>query len=621
MKDTFVFRELREEEVPVVFDMILSRIQWMDEQGIKSWNTTNYVDRYPITYYLEKTEQHEMFALADRETDRILCAGVLKQEDDRWHDNCSAIYVHNLVAANDSKGAGSTFLRCAEEYARSKAKEYLRLDSIEGNHTITAYYEKLGFRAVGNCVDGDYRGILREKRLNTMANNYCDLLKQTAGYAEAYVNHIADRRAFPDAESLEALSAFDEPLPKEGTDASKVIEQLHLIGSPATTAQTGGRYFGFVNGGLLPVAHAAAWLSDTWNQNGALYVMSPAASHLEQICEGWVRDLFGLPDDTAMGLVTGSSNALICALAAARNELYRRQGYDVAAKGLRNAPPIRVILGAGAHSAVKSALAVLGIGTEEMEIVPVDNFGRIIPEAVPALNNHSLLILQAGHVSGGAYDNFDTLCDKANAAGAWVHIDGAFGLWAACSRKYSYLTKGFEKADSWVTDAHKTLNAGYDCGLVLCRHREALASALAASGSYIVYSENRDGMLYSTEMSRRTRGVMLWAVLKQLGRSGVEQLINKLCDNAAYFAAELEKEGFTLVNPPQFNQFMIKCASDARTENLLKAVQNSGICWCGGSIWEGERVIRISICSHATTREDIDRSVQTFRAAASELDE
>ena len=452
-----------------------------------------------------------------------------------------------------------------------------------------------------------------------MEQAYRDLIEAVKDFSMEYMDGIGEKRAFPSGEQLTALSRFDEPFPEAGTDAMSVIEQLHRVGSPATTAQTGGRYFGFVNGGLLPVAHAAAWLSDTWNQNGALYLMSPAASRLEQVCEDWVRELFGLPDDTALGLVTGSSNALICALAAARYELYRRQGYDVAAKGLRDAPKIRVVLGAGAHSAVLSALSILGFGADELEIVSMDGMGRIKPECVPPLDSSTLLILQAASVNGGAYDDFDTLCDRAHEAGAWVHIDGAFGLWAACSRKYQYLTKGFEKADSWVTDAHKTLNAGYDCGLVLCRHREALTRALAASGAYIAYSEQRDGMRYSTEMSRRTRGVMLWAVLKHLGRAGVEQLIDQLCDNTAYFAEALEKAGFILVNPPQFNQFMIRCGSEEDTKQVLKTVQDGGVCWCGGSLWESSPVIRISVCSHATTREDIDRSVQMFQKAYADI--
>ena len=445
--------------------------------------------------------------------------------------------------------------------------------------------------------------------------NYFRLLDQVKGYAEEYIDGISDRRAFPSDDQINAMKELDTLLPVKGINPSKVLEELHHLGSPATTAQTGGRFFGFVNGGLLPAAHAASWLSDTWNQNGALYMMSPATSELERICEKWIVELFGLPEDTALGLVTGSSNALICALTAARNELLLRQGYDVKRQGLRNAPKIRIVIGAGAHSAVKSALSVIGIGEDECETVPVDSQGRIIPAEAPALDKNTLLILQASNVNGGAYDDFDTLCDKAKAADAWVHIDGAFGLWAACSKKYGYLTKGFEKADSWTTDAHKTLNAGYDCGLVLCRRRKALASAMMVSGAYIAYSDHRDNMMYTTEMSRRTRGVILWAVLKSLGREGVEVLIDRLCDHTAYFASELEKEGFTLVNTPYFNQFMIKGESREETEKILKSVQQSGVCWCGGSVWEGEPVIRVSVCSHATTSEDIDKSVIAFRNA------
>lgn len=448
---------------------------------------------------------------------------------------------------------------------------------------------------------------------------YIGLLNQTAQYACDYIQTTKQRPPFPDESSVLALDTFDEEFPAIGADAAAIMQQLHETGSPGTTGVTGGRYFGFVNGGLLPIAHAAQWLMDTWNQNTALYVMSPAAAKLEDLCERWIVKLLGLEPGTAMGLVTGSSNALICALAAARNELLRRQGYDLPKMGLRNAPPFRVVMGAGAHSAVSAALSVLGIGRQEVETVPVDRYGRIDPQQVPKLDAHTLLILQAGHVCGGSFDPIDELCDRARAAGAWVHIDGAFGLWAAASRKQRHLTAGLEKADSWSVDAHKTLNAGYDCGIVLCRDRAALTSALQANGAYIQYSDNRDGMNYTTEMSRRGRGIILWAVLKQLGAEGVEKLINQLCDHAAYFADSLEKAGLTLVNPPCFNQFMVKCASPQQTKQVLEAVQNSGICWCGGSEWEGEPVIRVSVCSHATTKEDIDLSVTAFKKAFMEM--
>ena len=441
------------------------------------------------------------------------------------------------------------------------------------------------------------------------------LLRKAEEYSFEYMDTLNDKRVFPVTEQLEGLSNFDEPLPDDGTEAEMVIDMLQRYGSPAAAAQTGGRYFGFVSGGLLPVAHAAQWIVDTWNPNSALYAMSPVASKLEQICEGWLADLFGLPKETALGLVTGSSNALICALAAARNELLKRQGHDVKTKGLRNAPPIRVIIGEGAHSCVGSALSVLGFGSEEIEKVPVDAEGRIITSEISQLDKTCLLILQAGNVNGGSFDQFDEICDMANRAGAWVHVDGAFGLWAACSEKYKHLTKGFEKADSWNCDAHKTLNAGYDCGIVMCRHRTALTEALAAEGAYIAYSENRDNMLYTTEMSRRARGVILWAVLKSLGKRGVADLIDHLCGLAAYFADELKKAGVQLVNLPCFNQIMVKGRSDEDTLRILQIVQESGECWCGASMWEGHPVIRISVCSHVTTKEDIDRSVDVFRYA------
>lgn len=444
---------------------------------------------------------------------------------------------------------------------------------------------------------------------------YSNLLEQAARYSSDYINTICQKPAFPDEKAIQALDIFQEELPANKTDASAVIKLLHERGAPATTAEIGGRFFGFVNGGLLPVAHAAEWLADTWNQNAALYVMSPIAAKLEEICEQWMVQLLGLPTETAMGLVTGSSNALICALAAARNELLRRQGYDLSRQGLRNAPPLRIVLGAEAHSSVRAALCVLGIGADEIETVPTDDFGRMRPDHLPRLDSHTLLILQAGNVNGGAFDPIDTLCDAARAAGTWVHIDGAFGLWAAASHKYRHLVNGLEKADSWSLDAHKTLNAGYDCGIVLCRRRDVLARALQASGTYIAYSDHRDGMLYTTEMSRRARSIVLWAVLKHLGSKGVERLVDTLCAHAEYFSSLLQLAGFTLAAPVCFNQFMVKADTPKETENVLAAVQSEGICWCGGSRWKKEPVIRISVCSHKTTMRDINESAAALSAA------
>ena len=449
-----------------------------------------------------------------------------------------------------------------------------------------------------------------------MDRNYQELLAQTMAYAVDYLSGVEERSPFPRQEDLVRMEELEEPLPQCPTDPSEVIELLHRIGSPATNAQNGGRFFGFVNGGLLPAAHAAQWMVDTWNQNSALYLMSPIASKLEEICEGWMVELLGLTGGTAAGFVTGSSNAIICALAAARDHLLRRQGYDIHELGLRGAPPVRIVLNQQVHSAVRSALSILGFGNREVEEVPVDAYGRILPEKMPPLDENTILIIQAGNVNGGSFDPIDILCDRARQAGAWVHIDGAFGLWAAASKRHRHLVKGLEKADSYSCDAHKTLNASYDCGIVLCKNREALVRAMQAEGAYLAYGEHRENMRYTTEMSRRPRAVALWAALKSLGRDGVERMIDQLCDRAQLFAEGLQRAGITVVNPVFFNQFLCKLETPQKTRRLLALVQQGGVCWCGGSVWEGEPVIRVSVCSHRTSEEDIHRSIQAFSEAA-----
>jgi glutamate/tyrosine decarboxylase-like PLP-dependent enzyme len=304
--------------------------------------------------------------------------------------------------------------------------------------------------------------------------------------------------------------------------------------------------------------------------------------------------------------------AMMCGLAAGRNEILKRQNWDVSSKGLFNAPKIRIVLGEQAHASVFKALSILGIGKEQIERVPVDSQGRMDTGRMPELDDRTILIKQAGNVNSGAFDPFDEICDRASGVGAWVHIDGAFGLWAAGSRSKKYLTHGIEKADSWAVDAHKTLNAPYDCGIVLCRNREALVTAMHLSGSYIQYSEKRDGFLYTPDMSRRARGVELWATLRSLGRSGVEQLVDGLCDRAVQFADGLRNEGFRILNDVVFNQVLVACETPEQTKTTLENIQKSGECWCGGAVWFGEPVIRISVCSWATTAADVERSVAAF---------
>jgi glutamate/tyrosine decarboxylase-like PLP-dependent enzyme len=427
-----------------------------------------------------------------------------------------------------------------------------------------------------------------------------------------YLEGVPGQRVFPSEAALAGLAGFDEPLPDGPCEPGAMLRQLHGLGSPATTVSTGGRYFGFVNGSVLPPVVAARWLADAWDQNAALYVMSPVASKLEAVCEGWLIDLLGLPPGCVAGFVGGTSTATAVGLAAARQELLRRQGWDVNAQGLFGAPPIRVVLGAEAHSTVFKALALLGLGRERVERVPVDSQGRMIAGALPALDERTLVFAQAGNVNTGSFDPFDEICDRAGDAGAWVHVDGAFGLWAAASPRLRQLVKGVERADSWSVDAHKTLNAPYDCGIILCRHPAAVGMAMQNTGAYIAYSQERDGMLYTPEMSRRGRGIELWATLKTLGRAGAAQLVEGLCDRARQASGQLRDAGFRILNEVVFNQVLVACDTRERTLATLRSVQESGECWCGGTTWQGEAAIRLSVCSWATTPQDIDRTVAAF---------
>lgn len=439
-----------------------------------------------------------------------------------------------------------------------------------------------------------------------------ELFEQAKTYSYNYIDKLSERDVYPSEPALSELENFDEPLPTAYCSPLEVLDMLNQYGSNTTVAHGGGKYFGFVCGGTIPVSMAARWLSDTWDQNNALYVLSPIASKLEEICEKWLTELLGLPHGTAAGFVSGSSTAIICALAVARNELLLKQNWNVAEKGLFGAPPIQVVLSEQAHSSVFKALALLGLGKERVQLAPVDEQGRILIDLLPKIDQNTLLIVQAGNVNSGAFDPIDKICEIANKAGAWVHVDGAFGIWAAASKDKYHLIKGFEKADSWTTDAHKTLNAPYDCGIILCKNRSALVSTMQATGSYIQYSENRDGMLYSPEMSRRARSIELWAILKYLGKEGINELIDVLCDNAKYFADRLIENGFTVLNEVVFNQILIKCRTPDETQETLKNIQSSGKCWCGGAVWNNEPVIRISVCSWQTTKQDIDECVETF---------
>jgi len=441
------------------------------------------------------------------------------------------------------------------------------------------------------------------------------LLDEARQFASEYIRALERRRVFPDEKSLEAMGALDEPLPEEASDPSFVLRQLHEIGSNAAVNQTAGRYFGFVNGGILPVGLAARWMADAWDQNTAHYVMSPINSRLEEICERWIVSLLDLPAETAAGFVSGTTVANLSGLCAGRNELLRRRGWDVARRGLYGAPRIRVVAGAEAHAAVHKSISMLGLGSESVELVPVDDQGRMRPDQMPKLEEGALVIAQVGNVNSGAIDPVGEICERAHIAGSWVHVDGAFGLWARVLPSMRETCAGIEKADSWSVDAHKTLNVPYDSGIVLCRHREALMNAFKASASYFQWSENRDSMNFRPSMSARARVIELWAILKSLGRSGVQDLVEQLCANARRFAELLSEQGFQIENEILFNQVLVSCENDQVTKATVQNIQRSGECWCGGSIWRGKAVIRISVCDWATTSKEIERSVRAFAQA------
>ena len=442
-----------------------------------------------------------------------------------------------------------------------------------------------------------------------------DIFRRAQQYAFAYADNTFERNVYPSPEAIVDLNRFVEALPESTGDATEILEQLNQYGAPASVAQTGGRYFGFVNGGVLPIALAARWLADFWDQNTALHVMSPVAAKLEEVSESWLKELLGLPDDIVAGFVSGSSLAIFCGLAAARYRIFANNNWDINKKGFLGAPKVRIIAGRHAHGTVVKAIALLGFGIDNIEWVDTDSQGRIIPSQIPEPDQSSILLLQAGNVSSGAFDSFAQICDKAAKEGAWVHIDGAFGLWAAASGRLRHLTEGMEKANSFSVDGHKTLNTPYDSGIVLCNDKEALTHALHASGSYISYGENRDGMLYTPEMSRRARAIELWAALKYLGKEGVDELVYSLHQRAVQIAKELKDEGFQILNDVVFNQVIVACDTDEITHRTMQNVQESGECWVGGASWDGKAVIRISVCSWATTEADISRSVRAFIAA------
>jgi glutamate/tyrosine decarboxylase-like PLP-dependent enzyme len=444
------------------------------------------------------------------------------------------------------------------------------------------------------------------------------LLKRAARNATDYLEGIGTRRVAPAPETVAKLSALTGPLPPGPTSAETVLHLLNEYGSPATVANGGGRYFGFVNGGCVPAAMAAGWLVNAWDQNAGMRVLSPVAVALEETAIGWVRELLGLPDGTGGAVVTGATMANFCALAAARHALLKRAGWNVEEDGLFDAPPITVVVGEEVHSSLLKALAMVGLGKKRVVRVPVDKQGRMRADALPHLDDRTIVCLQAGNVNTGAFDPAAAICPAARAAGAWVHVDGAFGLWAAVSPAYRKLTAGFEQADSWATDAHKWPNIGYDCGIVLVRDPATLRGAMSIQAAYLVVGEEWEPSRYGPELSRRARGVELWAGLRSLGRQGMAGIVERTSSHARRFAAGLKHAGFEVLNDVVINQVLVSFGDAEKTLQVIARLQSEGTCWCGSTVWQGHTAMRISVSNWLTTNEDVDLSLAAMVKAAKE---
>jgi len=445
-----------------------------------------------------------------------------------------------------------------------------------------------------------------------------EVMKLAADHARRYAQEVSQRRVAPSEAAVAALADLHEPFPTSPCDPSAVIARLDQIGSLATVATTGGRYFGFVNGGMVPAALAANWLAAAWNQNAALRVMSPIAAELEEVVLRWVCEALGLPRECAGGLVTSATMGNFTALVSARHALLAREGWDVTADGMFGAPPIEVVVGAEAHASILKALSLAGFGRKRVAIVEADGQGRMRADKLPRLSERTIVCIQAGNVNTGAFDPAAEICKAAKEQGAWVHVDGAFGLWARISPKYEHLTQGFDQADSWATDAHKWPNVGYDSGLALVKDGVALRASMGIAASYLEPGSRREPMHHTPEASRRARGVELWAALKSLGRSGLCALIERTCAHAQQFALGLREGGFEVLNDVVINQVLVSFGRPEVTREVIRRVQEDGTCWCGGTVWQGKTAMRISASSWATTETDVERSLQAIVRIARE---
>ena len=456
-----------------------------------------------------------------------------------------------------------------------------------------------------------------------------EIFERVRSYSDEFLSALGKRRVAPTATVDQLREAFGGPLPDRGTDSATIIDELIDAAEPGLMATCGPRFFGFVIGGSLPEAIAAEWLASTWDQNAGLYVAAPAATVAEEVAGKWLLELLGLPETCSFGFVTGGQMANFTGLAAARHHVLAQEGWDVNAQGLQGAPRVRVLASEERHATIDRALRYLGLGTDSLQPIEVDDQARMrldaLERALEEDGGPTIVTSEAGNINSGAFDRFNEVCDLAHAARAWVHVDGAVGLWAAASTECSDLVEGLDRADSWGTDAHKWLNVPYDSGLVFCAHPESHKAAMSVHADYLVHTADdreRDPMDWNPEFSRRARGFGVYAALRALGRTGVAEMIDRCRSHAHLFAERLGAEpGVEILNEIQINQVLVRFMAqngdhDDRTRRVIKAVQEDGTCWLSGSKWKGSHVMRISISNWSTTTEDVELSVKAILGAA-----
>jgi glutamate/tyrosine decarboxylase-like PLP-dependent enzyme len=452
-----------------------------------------------------------------------------------------------------------------------------------------------------------------------------DVLDLTAGYAAQFLGSLDERPIRADASIEELRDALGGPLPEAGREPAQVISELIAGAEPGVVAMPSGRYFGFVIGGALPAALAADWLTSTWDQNAGLVAAGPSAAVVEEVALGWLTELLGLPDGVSAGVVTGCQMAHVTALAAARHHVLEAAGWDLAGDGLQGAPRIRVLVGEERHVTIDRALRYLGIGTAQIEPLAVDGQGRMRSEALrnalETVSAPTIVCAQSGNVNTGAFDPLEDIADAIEGSGAWLHVDGAFGLWAAASPRFRHLVAGSERADSWATDCHKWLNVPYDSGIAFCAHPDSHRAAMSVRASYLEQADPdaaRDQMDWNPEFSRRARGFPIYAAIRSLGRDGIAEMVERCCDHASRFAELLGADpGVEILNDVVLNQVLVRFSGDdAITQATVRGVQEDGTCWLSGTKWQGRAAMRISVSNWQTSGEDIERSAAAILEAA-----